>query len=316
MGFERDLELLRSLIAGVSQLVMSVTNAIDETAHDLNAAAFNETTSIANDYELDNVEFNFTTSESKTITITSADGTLILNEPDNTDTSFIWQPSSELGFNGGENLTVEVTQFSSAGTMDCILKVKSGTNTLLGDPTVKVKDNSGTDLKLDSLVESVPTTSTFHHLGHEGMVFIYSNKHSVAAGANLDELIKIPGSPAGREVHLRFNYIATDVPGDLCLYKNTIVSADGNQEVVHSNNDVNVKTSGVTIFEGPTITDIGTLWPCGLLAGAKNSAGSVDQLVPEYVLKAGTNYLLRYTNNSNSTVDLVTAIFFFDSGAT
>jgi hypothetical protein len=79
---------------------------------------------------------------------------------------------------------------------------------------------------------------------------------------------------------------------------------------------VRVKTTGVTIFEGPTITDIGTLWPCGLLAGQKNSAGSVDQLVPEYILKAGTNYLLRYTNNNNSSVDVVTAIFFFDSGAT
>ena len=122
----------------VSQLVMTVTNALDFTTYDLNAAAFSEATNITNDYELDNVEFNFSTAESKTITITTADGTVILNEADNTDTSFTWQPSSEMAFNGGENLTVAVTQFTAAGIMDCILKIKQGSNSLLGNPTVSI----------------------------------------------------------------------------------------------------------------------------------------------------------------------------------
>jgi hypothetical protein len=126
----------------LSQLVMAITNAIDSTAYDLNAAAFNEVTNITNDYELDSVEFNFTTLEEKTITIHSADGTLILNET-TTDADFVWQPSSELGFNGGDNLTVKVSQFSSPGTMNCVLKVKSGTNTLLGNPHVGFIDVNG-----------------------------------------------------------------------------------------------------------------------------------------------------------------------------
>lgn len=144
MGFERDLELLRQIVSAVSQLALSITNAIHETTYDLNAAAFSETTNIDNDYEFDNVEFNFSTTEARTITITTADGTVILSEEDNTDTSFVWQPSSEMAFNSGENLTVAVTQFSSAGTMDCVLKVKSGTNTLLGDPHVGWIDTNGT----------------------------------------------------------------------------------------------------------------------------------------------------------------------------
>ena len=299
----------------VSQLVMAVTNAIDSTAYDLNSSAFSSTTSISNDYELDNVEFNFTTIASRDITITSVDGTILFKEAANTDTSVLWSPSQDIAFNGGENLTVDVTQTASACSMDCILKIKQGSNSLLGNPTVRIEDNSGTSLDLDALVESVPTTSTFHHLGHEGMVFIHSNTHSVASGANLDELIKVPASPSGRQVHLRFNYTVSDVPSDLFLYRDVVVSADGNAETICSNNDVVEKTSGVTIFEGPTITDIGNLWSTGLVAGQKNAAGSLDQLVPEFVLKAGVNYLLRLTNNNNGAVTLVTAIFFFDSEA-
>ena len=130
----------------VSQLVMAVTNAIDSTAYDLNSSAFSSTTSISNDYELDNVEFNFTTIASRDITITSVDGTILFKEAANTDTSVLWSPSQDIAFNGGENLTVDVTQTASACSMDCILKTRSGTNTLTGNPAVKWVDTDGTEL--------------------------------------------------------------------------------------------------------------------------------------------------------------------------
>jgi hypothetical protein len=170
-------------------------------------------------------------------------------------------------------------------------------------------------LELDRLVKSVPTTGTFHHLGHEGMLFIHSDKHPVLAAANFDILIKVPASPAGRQVHLRFNYTTSDVPCDLILFRDTIVSADGDLESLNSNNDAVVKTTGVQIFEGPTITDDGSEWGNALIAGTKHSAGSLDQLLPEWILTAGVNYLLRLTNNSNGTIDVVNAIFFYDSEA-
>jgi len=120
---------------------LAISNEIDSTAFDLNAAAFSSTTSISNDYILDNIEFNFSTTESKTITVTTADGTEIYK-----DTNTAQQVSLgdiNQGFNGGENITVAVTQYTSAGTMDCVLKVRQGTEILQGDPTVKVTD--GTD---------------------------------------------------------------------------------------------------------------------------------------------------------------------------
>lgn len=181
-----------------SQLVMAVNNAIDQVAFDLNAAAFSETTNIANDYELDNVEFNFSTAESKTITITSADGTTILNEPNNTDTSFMWQPSSEMAFHGGENLTVTVSQFSSVGDMDCILKVKSGTNTLLGDPYVGWTDTSGTKHGFQLAGSGRPRISTVPY------------RHEIASG-NLAGHISLPGFGERSDVQTPIGGIGEDV---------------------------------------------------------------------------------------------------------
>lgn len=309
--------------ATVSQLAMAISNEIDETAYDLNAAPFSETTTITKDYILDNVELNFSTAEAKTITVTSSDGTILWGGSVDTSASNLGYNTTKQhfflsfgrGFNANENITITVTQFSSAGTMDCILKIRSGTDTLLGDPTVKLSDIFSVLLELDALVKSVPTTGTFHHLGHEGKVFIHSDKHSVASGANLDYLLKVPASPSGRQVHLRFDITSSELPADIELYRDTIVSADGTPEVLNSTNDVVVKTTGVELFEGPTITDLGNAWPVSLLTGAKNSGGSGGQLVPEYIGGPGVNYLIRYNNGSNSTADVVSAVFFYDSEA-
>ena len=112
---------------------------------------------------------------------------------------------------------------------------------------VALTDKNGTLLSLDTLVESVPVTETFHHLGHEGKVFIHSDRHSgILNGANFDILIRIPAGNAARQVHMRFNYTAEVTAGtldvDVMLYKDTIVSADGTSENLVSTNDAVIKT--------------------------------------------------------------------------
>lgn len=181
-----------------------------------------------------------------------------------------------------------------------------------------------TDLELDQLVNSVPTTDTFHHLGHEGKVFIHSDRHGpIANGANFDILIRIPAGNADRQVHMRFNYTGKANTGtldvDVILYEGTVVSADGSAEDMMSTNDAVVKSTGVLMFEGPTVTDVGTQKAWGMMVGEKKSASSKEQSVPEYVLApngaSARNYLVRATNNSGGTVDITNAIFFYDSEA-
>lgn len=187
-----------------------------------------------------------------------------------------------------------------------------------------IGDANGVSLELDSLVKSIPTTDTFHHLGHEGMVFIHSDRHNaIADAANLDYLIRIPAGNANRQVHMRFNFIAKANTGtldlDIVLWKDCTVSADGNSEAIVSNNSANVKTTSVEIYDSPTVTDIGTHQSHTMLVGEKKSVSNTEQNVPEWILAPdGASerlYIFRLTNNSGGTVDVVNAIFFYDSEA-
>ncbi len=189
-------------------------------------------------------------------------------------------------------------------------------------PHFLLSDENNVVLEHDVLVKSIVTTSTFHHLGHEGKVFIHSDRHN-GITTNLDILIRIPAGNASRQVHMRFNYSGHASSGtldvDVILYKDTVVSADGTPEDIVTTNDAIVKTSGVLIFEGPTITDVGTFKTQGMIAGEKRSASSKEQAVPEWILAPdGTNardYLMRATVNGGATVDITNAIFFYDTGA-
>lgn len=191
-------------------------------------------------------------------------------------------------------------------------------------PKTIITDENKILLQLDPLVKSVPVTETFHHLGHEGKLFIHSDRHNgIANGASDDYLIRLPAGNANRQAHLRFNFLGKAITGtldvDIILYKDSTVSADGNPEPVVTTNDANVKTTGVLIFHMPTITNIGTFKAQTMMAGDKKSASSKEQSVPEWILAPDgvneRNYIIRITNNSGGDVDIVNAIFFYDSEA-
>ena len=191
---------------------------------------------------------------------------------------------------------------------------------------VEIVDADGdTKLSLDPLVQSIPVTDTFHHLGHEGKVFIHSDRHSgIVNGATFDILICVPAGEPTRQVHLRFNYTAVVAAGgvldvDVTLYKDTIVSATGAEETIVSTNDAVVKTTGVIMYEGPTVTDVGTFKTTGFITGEKRSTSSRERAVPEWILAPNGDslryYLMRATNNSGANVDINNALFFYDSEA-
>lgn len=180
-------------------------------------------------------------------------------------------------------------------------------------------------VEIDRLVKSVPTTSTFHHLCHEGYVFIQNKRYAdIADAANLDLLVRMPAGNADRQVHMRFSFLGEANTGtldvDIVMYKDTTVSADGSaQTIVNVSDYFNAKTTGVEIYEGPTVTDVGTPKPVSALLGTKKGASSEESHVPEWILtpdgESERNYLFRLTNNSGGTVDIIDSIFFFDSKA-
>lgn len=120
MGNERDLRFL------------SVRKPVEEAAYDLNAAAFSEATSIVVDYILDSIELNFSSAEAKTITVTSAAGTILWGGAVDTSSANLGYATTGKHFNlifdqafkSGDDITVAVTQLAGAGTMGCIVKVR------------------------------------------------------------------------------------------------------------------------------------------------------------------------------------------------
>ena len=104
----------------ITAVQLDITKAINEINFDLNASAFSETTNLTGDYILDNIEFNFSTEEEKTITVKTTTGTTIWEDTNTEKSVFL----SNMNIALSENIIIEVTQFTSAGTMSCIARTK------------------------------------------------------------------------------------------------------------------------------------------------------------------------------------------------
>ena len=191
--------------------------------------------------------------------------------------------------------------------------------------TTKITDSNNVLLQLDPLVETIPTTGTFHHLGHEGQVFLHSERHNgIVGGAVEDVLIRIPAGNAARQVHLRFNSKGKSRTGildaNVSLYKDPTTTADGTTVgAIPSTNDANVKTTGVLMFDGPTVTAIGTFKGMASMLAENKSASNQEMSVPEFILApngaSARDYILRVDNNGTGILDLLHNIFFYDSEA-
>ena len=101
---------------------MNILHTIDQTAYDLNGTSFSVTSNIATDFILDNIEFNFSTTQERTITITSKDGTLLFNETNSVLSLILYDMA--IAFDANDNFTVAVTQTAGACIMDCIAKIR------------------------------------------------------------------------------------------------------------------------------------------------------------------------------------------------
>ena len=292
----------------VSQLVMAITNAIDQTAFDLNAAAFSETTNIANDYEFDSVELNFSTAEAKTITVTSSDGTILwggdvdqtaANRGYLTTNKHFYLGFNHRGFDGGDNITVTVTQFGSPGVMDCILRTKSGTNSLLGNPDVRVVDSSGNVYEDAIPSKCMPTIEIDHYFTHAGATFSCTDEATAPALDVVYYLIRTNGFP----VHLiHYNFVSTQANALIELFETPTTTDDGAEMTVNNKNRTSSNTSTTQVFLNPTVSPGGDGYELehDMITGGKHTGGaSFDEGGYEWVLAPNTDHLLKYTNRAN-----------------
>jgi len=149
---------------GSSSAGMAIENAISSLAFDLDAAAYSGTSNQATDYILDSIEFNFSTAESKTVTVTSPYGTVIY-ESTGTDQDIVVSDIN-MGFEGGANFSIDVTTTAAACLMDVVAKVRRGETPLVGDSTIT--GDVGSRWYVSNISPSTdPEIATYKYYGFE-----------------------------------------------------------------------------------------------------------------------------------------------------
>ncbi len=113
---------------------MSAVNAIAVSGFDLSSQLFSQTSSLPDDYVLNKVEFSFSTTQSRTITVTRADGSVLFSDT-NTSRNVELENIDE-AIEGGENFTVAVSQTSGACLLTCRAVATTGTSPPLSGTNV------------------------------------------------------------------------------------------------------------------------------------------------------------------------------------
>lgn len=157
-----------------------------------------------------------------------------------------------------------------------------------------------------------------HHQLHEGEVYIYCQKVTLANNATRDIRFVVPNitipqgvDPTARLPHLRFEFIG---PGaDIMFYEGPTATLGTLKTGINRNRGGagSTNTPQLSIYDAPTVTGVGTEIFCGMLTGTRTSGGS-SEVSSEFVLKNNTQYLFRITNTSGTSGDFLLRFHWYE----
>lgn len=168
------------------------------------------------------------------------------------------------------------------------------------------------NMALDSVSGALQVIDYEHARVHSGKAFLVNGKHSINNAATDYYLLKVP---AASYPHLRqVKITGTGGPMDIYLFESPTTSADGTgmTEINYNRNSANAPT--MTVFADPTVSADGTELEYLLVTGTKHDTGLSEGEQIEFVLKPSTNYLVKVTNNSGSTVSYALKLFWYEIG--
>jgi len=172
---------------------------------------------------------------------------------------------------------------------------------LLGDPNTGLPRPDG----------AVVAISTEHARTHDGKAFMRTQRFTLANGASHDVLL----DPAGAIPHLRMMVLgSTSTPVRAALYEDPTTSANGTLANGLNMNRLSATVPGMQCYSGPTVSAAGNLLEDGDIVGAAKKEGGVasDSAETEWILNLAKKYLLRVTNNSGASADLLLKLFWYE----
>lgn len=152
-----------------------------------------------------------------------------------------------------------------------------------------------------------------HYRVHAGEAFttgfFWDSASPVAAGATVQLLI-VPSVGS----HFNANF-STAGAFDLFYYQDVITSANGNLLLNNNKNGFSSNTSGMKIFEAPTVTDKGTqlggsVVPSGGIFGGGGGAGSA--FGSEFILNPVSNYMFEATNATAGALEIAISFEWYE----
>lgn len=164
-------------------------------------------------------------------------------------------------------------------------------------PVYFLSDENGNYAYVDQYTGAVGSIDQEHLQIHRGNGFTLGKRFTIAEAGGVVDFLGIV--PAGTFPHFRTMIVTLDGgPFDVDFYEGTTVSANGAAVSANNNNRNSANTNSMEIYQGPTVTDAGALLEPVLATGNKQSGAIGSDSTNEWILKAGTNYLIRITNNT------------------
>lgn len=160
----------------------------------------------------------------------------------------------------------------------------------------------------DPYAYAVTVIQEQHRLIHDGYYYQTSGKETALANAGVvDFLLTVPAGTFPHIQTMKLNFGRGGI--DFVAYEGTTVSGNGSAITTQNVNRNSSNTPSLELYSGPTVTDVGTpiftLWVPPTATGTGQSADGVAGIGQgsEWMLAPSTNYLVRITNNSGSTID-------------
>ena len=160
--------------------------------------------------------------------------------------------------------------------------------------------------------KSVSTITFQHNQIHKGNGFTHADIHSALAADATEKHLIVTGDD---EIHLRsFNIQTTAAPCTVEYFENVITSNDGDLLGIGNNNRTSDKETTVSLYQNPTIADVGDPIGKSLIPTVSNKGGNGLDIITggEWILKPNTKYSYGIINNTNQTIDFSTVLFLLE----
>lgn len=174
---------------------------------------------------------------------------------------------------------------------------------------VKITDGTN-DVEVDQYSKALNVIDSVHKQIHDGVGFTYTKDFIIEA--NSEEILYIK-NPTLNFPHLRVYAVeVTGSPGEVCLFKDTTASDDGDSQIVFNNNLASANSANLAIYTNPTITDIGNEIDCDIISGSKFGGGTAVPFFKEWILNQSENYAIKYENKSGIAIDVNMHVFWYE----